>query len=237
MKSKGFIMKLVAAITALTDRSEVLSGLWLRLKLMVYVRRDALAKYMCSQIPSGSVIYDIGAHVGMYSILLARKVPGSQVYSFEPNMDTFERLVKNIRLMNLQDRITPLNIALDESCGSRTFHVSSESGRSSFHEYNATYDESDIVKSYDVACRTVDDLVESGSCKAPDAIKIDTEGHEYQVMCGARNVIMSKSPKIAFEPHAVGSDEISTADTVKGFLSQFDYECISIGYPLWCFKK
>jgi hypothetical protein len=62
-------MKLVAAITALTDRSEVLSGLWLRLKLMVYVRRDALAKYMCSQIPSGSVIYDIGAHVGMYSVL------------------------------------------------------------------------------------------------------------------------------------------------------------------------
>jgi hypothetical protein len=34
-----------------------------------------------------------------------------------------------------------------------------------------------------------------------------------------------------------GVMRLSTADTVEGFLSQFDYECISIGYPLWCFKK
>jgi hypothetical protein len=66
---------------------------------------------------------------------------------------------------------------------------------------------------------------------------MDTEGHEYQVICGAKNVIASKSPGIAFEPHAVESDEASTADTVQGFLSQYGYECISIGYPLWCSKK
>lgn len=230
-------MRFSAAMTALTDRSDMMAVLWLKLKLMVYGRNDPLAKYMCSHILPGSVIYDIGAHVGMYSMLLASRVPGSQVYSFEPNTDSFERLRRNIRLMKLEDRITPLNIALDETSGSRTFHVSSDSGRSSFHEYNATYEESTIVTSYSVDCRTVDDLVESGTCKAPDAIKMDTEGHEYQVICGAKNVIASKSPGIAFEPHAVESDEASTADTVQGFLSQYGYECISIGYPLWCSKK
>ncbi len=226
------------AILAVMERSRIIARLVLRLQLieLEMIRRDVLLKYMCSQGASGSVIYDIGACTGLYSVILARKVANSRVYAFEPNTTSFERLVKNIRLMNLQERIIPLQIALDESPGTRTFYVSSEKARSSLHEYNAGHNSS-IVESHTVDCHSIDDLVESGLCKSPDMIKIDAEGHEYPIIRGAKNLIMSKSPVIGFEPHEVDNDGSSDIDKIKTFLAQFEYECKSIGYPIWCSKK
>jgi len=125
MNKAGLMEKLDQTLTVITDWNEKASRLYLKVKLMRRARADDLLRFMSSNLASGSVIYDVGAYVGMYSIVLANKVANSLVYAFEPNQDVFIRLVRNIRLMGLQDKIIPMNIALDEFCGKRTFYVSS----------------------------------------------------------------------------------------------------------------
>ena len=94
-----------------------------------------------------------------------------------------------------------------------------------------------MVKSYIVDCHSIDSLVASGACKVPDVIKIDAEGHEYQIIRGSKRVIMSKSPAIGFEPHGIGGEDSNTADPIKEFVAPFGYEFLSLGYPKWCYKK
>lgn len=66
-----------------------------------------------------SVIYDIGANVGAYSLiggtLLNKK--GGKVYAFEPVSSNFSELCENIKYNELVENIVPVNIALSNvSC-------------------------------------------------------------------------------------------------------------------------
>ncbi len=199
-------------------------------------RNDVLCQVLPSHIPPGTIIYDVGAYLGIYSILLAEKIPDSLIYAFEPNPDLFAKLVKNIELMGLKNRVIPLNFALDECCSIREFNISSDAARSSFYEYNATYHGNKVVKKVFVNGYSIDYLVASGICKPPDAIMIDVEGNEHRVVFGAKDVIMSKSPVIYFEPHGAGCHNLSTAEPVREFLTQFGYEFKDFGYPILCYK-
>src|SRR5216117_1142807 len=42
------------------------------------------------------IIFDVGANVGDYAMLIKEHLPASQVYAFEPSLDTYRQLEKNI---------------------------------------------------------------------------------------------------------------------------------------------
>ena len=208
----------------------------LRYELEAAGNNEVLLQFMLSHASPGSVIYDVGAYIGLYSILLAERIKNSLIYAFEPNPVTFTKLVENIKRVGLQKRVIALNAALDECCGKRSFNMSSDPARSSLYEYNATYSNNTVAKSVLVNCYSIDYLVESGLCKPPDIIKIDAEGNEHRVVFGSKSVIISKSPKICFEPHGLEGEDLNTSEPIKEFLSQFGYKFDSLGYPIWCYK-
>jgi len=230
----SFFRKARTRLKLMTTRGSSLPDLLTRLRASG--KDDVLLQYMLSHIAPGSVIYDVGGYNGLYSILLADKLETCVIYAFEPNPAAFAELVGNISHLGLEKRITPLNAALDECCGTRLFNISSDPGRSSFSEYNATYGGNRVAQSILVKCYSIDYLVEKGICKPPDVIKIDAEGNEHRVVFGAKRVIASRHPKICFEPHGLGSENASTAQPIKEFLSQFGYRFQSLGYPIWCYK-
>jgi hypothetical protein len=49
-------------------------------------------------IPNNCVVFDIGANMGWYSLLIASQVSGCQIHAFEPIPKTYSFLVKNIDL-------------------------------------------------------------------------------------------------------------------------------------------
>jgi FkbM family methyltransferase len=230
------IKRLNRLLTTIADRWDFSTLALLRLKLQLIGRTEVLLRYMCSQITPGMVIYDIGAHTGLYSLYIARKIACTLIYSFEPNPASYERLLRSIDLLGLCDRVIPMRIALDECSGRRAFFVSSEAARSSLHEFNAKYDHNTVIQSYLVDCHTIDELVRNGLCKAPDVIKIDTEGSEYQIILGAKGVLKSSSPRIGFEPHGLEDGNTNNAKLVVDFLNQFGYKTKSLGYPIWCYR-
>jgi FkbM family methyltransferase len=198
---------------------------------------DVLLKFMLENVKPGSVIYDCGAHIGLYAITLATKIPDCIVYAFEPNPTAHAELVRRIDAMGLGPVVKPIKAALDESCGVRTFYISSEPCRCSLNEYNAVFRDNQVTNTVDVVCYSIDQLVDTGLCEAPDVIKIDTEGNEHRVVFGARNTIASKSPTIYFEPHGINGEDIKTSQPICTFLSSLHYEIRSLGYPMWAYKE
>jgi FkbM family methyltransferase len=54
-------------------------------------------------LPKDSIFLDIGANVGLYTILAARHLEGGRVVSLEPNPFSFRHLARNVRLHRLRN--------------------------------------------------------------------------------------------------------------------------------------
>ncbi|MFH1639333.1 MAG: FkbM family methyltransferase [Chloroflexota bacterium] len=82
----------------------------------------------------------------------------------------------------------------------------------------------------------MDSLVKDGLCQPPDVMKIDVEGHEYEVLRGAYKTIASRCPQIFVEPHG-GEGGVANRDRIRDFLSPFGYRFQNIGYAVRCYKE
>ena len=47
-------------------------------------------------LPDGAVIFDVGANIGLFSIYVARTVPGARIHAFEPIPELFDTLTRNL---------------------------------------------------------------------------------------------------------------------------------------------
>ena len=70
-----------------------------------YYERDILDEIK-KNIPSNSVILDIGANIGNHTVFFCKECNAKKVYAFEPVSITFEILQKNIAINNLETVVT-----------------------------------------------------------------------------------------------------------------------------------
>ena len=142
-------------------------------------------------VTPGSIVFDIGAHVGFYS-LLASVLVGStgKVFAFEP-------LPRNLRFLRTHleiNRVT--NVTIVEAAVSNFTGIGLlETGQDSSTGH--------ISSTGHLEVRTVslDDLIRSGEVPLPDFIKIDIEGTEMLVFSGAKLVLESGCPTIFLATH------------------------------------
>jgi FkbM family methyltransferase len=131
-------------------------------------------------VKRSTVAIDVGGHTGVYTIVAALSNSRASVYTFEPHVLNFSRLLINLRANGLP--ITHLhNIALADKDETVPFQVSFGSYLSSGGK--VVSEENKYTKT--VHCRALDDVVTlKDSDKA--CIKIDTEGHELKVLAGMK---------------------------------------------------
>jgi len=131
-------------------------------------------------IDANSVFFDIGANIGTITIAMARIV--KEVFAFEPMKNNIKLLEENISLNNLSNvRIYPVALG----SGYDKVKLETEGGNS---ESFSVHGNGDI------------DLIPLDSISgAPAFIKIDVEGHEIEVLKGARQTIEKYKPVIWFE--------------------------------------
>jgi len=62
------------------------------------------------KIKDESVVIDVGANIGVFSIYAVSESKNSKVYSYEPMKTSYDLLLKNIELNNLENSIRPFNL-------------------------------------------------------------------------------------------------------------------------------
>jgi FkbM family methyltransferase len=143
------------------------------------------------RVAPGSVVFDLGAQAGFYTLLAARLVgPQGRVFAFEPLPDNLAYLRRHLEL----NRVT--NVTIMESA------VSDRSGRSAFGPgANRSMGRLDPQGRLQVATVALDDLVATGVTPLPSVVKIDIEGAEVLALKGARRTLERSRATLFLSTH------------------------------------
>jgi FkbM family methyltransferase len=141
-----------------------------------------------------SVIIDIGAHAGWYSVHLAKRAIHGRILCFEPIPATLALLKKNIAVNNITN-ITIYEQGLSDTEGEGVFYY--EPGLSVATSLRNLHDER---KKQTVKCpvKTLDNSLPRDLARV-DLIKCDVEGAELLVLRGAGNTIKEHMPVLFLE--------------------------------------
>ena len=150
-------------------------------------------------VKKSSIIIDIGANTGVYSLVAKTINPKSNVYAFEPSLNTFEKLKKNNQLNGFDIKCE--NIALSNLNGMSIFYDTPDENQTSaslneeklknWDGYNGEINE------YLVKTMRFEDYFEEQLLLELDLIKIDVELHEPEVIAGM-GVLIEKHKPIEF---------------------------------------
>jgi FkbM family methyltransferase len=188
-----------------------------------YVTRN---KYFA--VPLDAVIVDVGANVGSMTLQFAAMAPKGQVYAFEPTDYAFAKLLKNISLNpGLAARITPFQRFLADQNSLKHEMKAYASWKVDGIASNSHPLHGGTIKSADsIPAVTLDQFCLENGIQRVDLIKIDTDGHEYKVLKGARKTIEKHLPYVVFE---IGGYVLK--EQQLGFEHFYDY-FKNIGYCL-----
>jgi FkbM family methyltransferase len=173
---------------------------------------DRLLTALCRRVEPGDVVVDAGANTGVYALAVAATRPDARVVAFEPSPTVVEQCRTNVRLNGFGDRIDVRGVGLGSEAGEATFYRSTYDELGSFNAGNAGAWEASVADTVAVPVATVDGLVADGDVPAPDHLKVDVEGFEYEVLVGARETLRRHRPAVYLEVHDVPDADGTRAD-------------------------
>jgi FkbM family methyltransferase len=154
----------------------------------------------------GDVVFDIGAHVGFYSVLSSRLAgPAGRVVAFEPLPGNLRFLRRHLAL-NACANVMVLEVCVGERSGTARFDDSHGTGVGHLSSGGAL----------DVQVRALDELIAAGELPVPDLIKMDVEGAEVRVLQGAEQVLRASRPTLIVSTHGEELDR-TCRDRLAGF--------------------
>ena len=131
------------------------------------------------------VIFDVGAHIGNFSLASNVFYKNSQIYSFEPVKNTFDILSKNT---SEYENMKIFNIAIgEENKKDVIFFSDLEKDRSSFFKDNIINQEN--LKTQEIEIKTLSSITKENNISYIDILKIDVEGFEYEAIEGASDIL------------------------------------------------
>ncbi len=183
------------------------------------------------------IFFDVGAHLGQ-TIKRFRNISSKVLtYSFEPIKDHYELLVKNF---GSDKKIKIFNLALSDKSVQRLI-FKHPYGSSSFFDLDK--DMSSVKRRFigekvsreeNVKTQTLDDFCEKNKISKIDFLKIDTQGHEYEVLLGAQNLLKKNNVKIIEFEYIIGTTYLNRNQNfhlIFKLLLEHNYFQIAIDRP------
>ncbi len=185
-----------------------------------------LSNFLRGAVRPGDVVLEVGANIGIFTVLLARWLaPHGHVYAFEPTPTAKAALEDHLRLNRVEEMATVISSALSDSPGMAKFYADGTSGQNTL---SATHSRVPSAQCIVVSVDTLDAYCLANNLK-PQLIKIDVEGFEYHVLRGSMQTVASAAPRIVVEFHPMLWAETGvTRELMEDVLSAMQYECIPL---------
>jgi FkbM family methyltransferase len=156
--------------------------------------------------PSDTV-WDVGAHLGLYSRWLVQHLKAGEVCAFEPLPQNVPELEHNLALGKVWERVRILTWALAGEDGTAKFQM--ENVHSGMGALAKTRPEEECWShglapvTQKVTTRSVDSILAKRDAPVPAVIKLDVEGAERQVLEGGREFFGGPSARLLIETHGL----------------------------------
>ncbi|MEA3401719.1 MAG: FkbM family methyltransferase [Armatimonadota bacterium] len=164
-------------------------------RIIMSTYEPASSECLRQLIRPGDTVFDIGAHVGYYTLLASTAAePEGTVVAFEPEPQNVHFRRRHIR-WNRRRNVQVEELALGERTATVRFQPQG-SGTGHLAE------DGDIT----VRMTSLDDYAAATGCE-PDVMKIDVEGAEAALLEGAREVLATARPQMLLSTHGPQVDE------------------------------
>ena len=148
----------------------------------------------CASVAS-PVIFDVGANVGDYSLLVHSIIPSARIYAFEPAAPVHQQLTGRLSALGNGANVAAFNLGLSD-----------EEKTVDLHSYTVEGEAVSLISSIDrrlptqvvqvevsdtekIEVRTLDSFCAAENIERIDFLKLDVEGHEVAVLRGARAML------------------------------------------------
>jgi FkbM family methyltransferase len=147
-------------------------------------------------------VLDIGANTGVYAMLSARLAPDARVFAFEPNPINAERLRENVELNELSGCVDIITHAVGAEAGHVEFTIP-DTGQvslvsSAVSSFTESFAAGAACRTIEVEQDTVDGFLQKQTCIV-DAMKVDVESYELEVLRGALETLRAHRPFVMCE--------------------------------------
>ncbi|WP_433534567.1 non-ribosomal peptide synthetase [Micromonospora sp. CA-249363] len=211
--------------------------------------------------PDHGVIFDVGAHIGLFTLYALDRAPNARVYAFEPCPPLFEALRMNTeKLSNVQ--ILPYGLGAEADRKELTFYPNL-TGMSSFHPDDAQerrllsgilanlsrlgeeasgllagsgeyLDERMLATTFIVPRRTLSQALAETGADYIDLLKIDVQKAELEVLDGIAEADWERIGQIVVEAHDL-DDRVATIAallTRRGYRVTTEQDPLHAGTPV-----
>jgi FkbM family methyltransferase len=140
------------------------------------------------------VIFDVGANVGDYSLLVRRHVPSATVYAFEPSAPVYRRMAETLAREG-GGRVKTFNLGFSDAERKVELYSYAVEGQevsllSSIDQRLPTQAvQVETTSSEQIHVRTLDGFCEDEGVARIDFLKLDVEGHELAILRGASRML------------------------------------------------
>ena len=198
---QSFPLQLPNGRTAAVDFRELSAFGWLNTMLGEHNQEDKLIEAIATRLTSENVFWDIGANAGILSTEISTRATPNEHHFFEPNPRIYPWAHQALAHL---PKAHGHPLAVSRKSGTAVLSI--PRNLSAFGSLEGS-DRGDVDQ-VEVETVTGDDLVYSRHFSPPDIIKIDTEGHEVEVIMGMSRLITEHRPLIFFEHIELNDEQV-----------------------------
>lgn len=167
------------------------------------------------EIDDNDLIIDVGAHIGLFSLLASQFCKKGKIFSFEPIKENFELLKENVRINGIRN-ISIFNEAVSDISSKITLYQNEdEAGHSKFVK---------TFNSVQVNAISIKEFFDNKNIENCNLLKLDCEGSEYEIIESLPTNYFNKLDKIIIEYHL--------ADTKPELLKGLKSKLINLSYNI-----
>ena len=176
-----------------------------------YIHQRNIIKYLKQNLKNLEIFIDIGSHRGSYTDLIINNFYVKKVIMVEPQKNIYEHIKKKY----LKDkRVKTYNLAVSDKKKRQALYINKHDLTSSLTEIDKKNNYlklkaklfggsiNDLIHNkYMVNSCKLSEIIKKNNVKKIDLLKIDTEGHELQVLKGAGSFLKNKVNFMLIEIH------------------------------------
>ena len=158
-----------------------------------------------SVLSTDTLILDIGANIGAFTLYAAIQAPKAIIVSLEPVSHVYTRLVQQCKQDTLAGRVKTINLAVGRTDGRRPIRLGTNDAVASLYSQPDLYSTDDSTTQEIVDVISARSLIE-GFDHEISLLKMDCEGAEWEILDALTEGLARKIRRICLEYHLVGAE-------------------------------